>query len=230
MILTLLPVAIVIFLIVVIAAILMKGKKFVTIKFTYWLLLIYFGILFISITAAGLVIGDTPRVKEVVSEHDIKEKSIELEKQLSTGKYSDINANHILKHSSFEYRQESLKLMMNGNFVPRVFIEKKDQDDDMIDAYAYTSGLYINGVDFTEQIIAPKFDLMNDQLEIHSTVDQKEINLSMMKNEFTITQFSGSSSVFDPIEYNEPIIYLRLPKSLVLENEKDLYFLQYVNE
>ncbi|WP_338452980.1 hypothetical protein R4Z09_14580 [Niallia oryzisoli] len=230
MILTILPVAIIIFLIVVIAAIIMKGKKFVTIKFTYWLLLIYCGILFISIAAAGFVIGDTHRVKEVVSEHDIKEKSIELDKQLSTGRYAEIHDDYLLKHSSFDYHQESLKLVMNGNSVPRVFIEKKDQDDGMIDAYAYTSGLYISRVDFTEQIIAPKFELLNDQLEINSNAAQKEINLSMMKNEFTITQFTGSSSFFDPIEYNEPIIYLRIPKNLSIEDEKDLYFLQYVNE
>ncbi|KAA9019482.1 hypothetical protein [Niallia endozanthoxylica] len=231
MMLSILPVAIVVFIVVIIIAIIMKGKKFVTIKFTYWLLLIYIGVLIISLVAASFVMGDSTKVREIVLEKDIRENRLELEKQLSSGSFEQIDANYLLKQSSFEYHQPSMKMMINGHFAPRIFIEKKEQDDGVIDAYAFSSGLYIDGVNFTERITLPTFSLNNNQFEISLPDNHEGINISMIKNEFTITQFiGGAASFFNPIEHNESIIYLRLPKSLTIQTEQNSYFLEYVNE
>ncbi len=231
MMLTILPVAIVVFIAVFIIAIIMKGKKFVTIKFTYWLLLTYIGALIISLAIASFVMCDSTKAREILLEKDIRESRVELEQRLSSGSFEQIDANYLLKQSSFEYHQPSMQLMVNDHFISRIFIEKKEQDDGVIDAYVFSSGLYINGVNFTERIKPPTFSLNNNQFEIYPPSNHEEINISMMKNEFTISQFiGGGASFFDPIEHHESMIYLRLPKSLTIQNEEDSYFLEYVHE
>ncbi|WP_394232073.1 hypothetical protein [Niallia oryzisoli] len=231
MMLTILPAAIVFFLILIIAAIVIKGKKPVTLKFTYRLLLTYFIVLCISAATAAFVMGDSTGVKKIVSEENISKNVKDLEKQLNSGRYAEIPRESLIKHSSFDYHQPSIQVRINEYFNPRIFIDKKELDDGVIDVYAYTSGLYISGADFTNQIKAPTFSIMNDQLEINPPDNQQEINVSMIKNEFTITQFiGGGTTLFEPIEHNETMILIRIPKNLTIQDEENMYFLQYINK
>ncbi|WP_071395000.1 hypothetical protein [Bacillus tuaregi] len=231
MMLTILPIAILLIIIAIIVAIILKGKKLVSIKFTYWLLLVYTVVLALATIAVVFVMSDSQVVTEV-SEESMRESRVKLEKQLSTGKVDEIDRKHLLKHSSFDYSRPTINLRMNGAVMPKLLIERKTVNDGAIDAYAYTGGLYINGMDFTDRLTAPTFQLSNDQFEIYPPAYDNGINLSMMKSEFTITQFTGEgSSFFDPIEHQVPIIYLRIPKNLVIEDEQELeYLLQYVKK
>ena len=63
------------------------------------------------------------------------------------------------------------------------------------------------------------FGLKGDTLTIYHP-GQQNINISMVKNEFTINQFKGKS-IFknESIGYGEQFIYLRIPKDIKIGKE-----------
>ena len=196
------------------------SRKFVTLKITHWLLLVYTGVLVVSMIASPFVIDVKGKQILQISEDESEKVKQDFYAKISKGKIDEISNRGLLKHSSFEFHQPSLKINFTGIETPLIYIEKTKTADQRIEAYAFVTGLFINGVDFTEKIQPPRFIVSDTDgsITIHNE-EHQTINVSLLKNEFTITQFLGGAKMFSLIKHDAPVIYLKVPKDLEITSE-----------
>ncbi|WNS75856.1 hypothetical protein RRV45_02145 [Bacillus sp. DTU_2020_1000418_1_SI_GHA_SEK_038] len=106
-------------------------------------------------------------------------------------------------------------------------MERKDDDDGVIEARVYTDGMIVGGFDFSNKITPVNFRLNDDTLNINYPSHQI-INISVARKEFTINQFTGQHPINDVIGDGVLAVYLIIPKSLQLQSPNADF--QYVNE
>lgn len=207
---------------------LISKRNFFTVKITHWMLLIYVGVLLISIIVTPLMAKNHHAQQKHLIEREIEQNKHLFYEQLRLGKLSAIDDHHLLKYSSFEYDRPTLTLQYTGVEIPQIFIERKATNNPMIETYSMISGLYIDGIDFSHQLGPHKFDLFEDTLTIYSS-EKDIIEIAMIKNEFPITQFLGGGIFSQTIQLDEPIIYLVIPQDLEIINGSDLSF-EYIKK
>jgi len=192
-------------------------RKFVTLKVTHWLLIIYVGVLLLSMIAANIMKNQTPISVERFSKEEILRNYGEFTEALNNGEIEQLKANHLLKLSSFEYDQPMLDVLSTGIGAVTIYVERKDIDDGTIEAYAFQSGLYINGLDFSEKMVPPNFSLYSNKFEV--IIPHENIDVSIIKNEFTVTQFFGGGVMFEGLDQGDYVVYLQVPKSLKVSSD-----------
>ncbi|MBU8879951.1 hypothetical protein BGM26_13280 [Bacillus sp. FJAT-29790] len=223
---TLLPLALIISLIIFLTA--KSRRKFVTVKITHWLLMIYVGVLLISMVAAPFMTEGVLISREKVQEKDIDTVSNDLYNSLSEGKLDEIDRKYLLSENSFDYQNPTLKVFSHYDYGLQVFVERKTSDDGKIEAYYYTGNLIINGMDFSDKLEPSRFQMNGNTFTIWPP-EETHIKISMIKKEFTITQFNGEPGIGNMVSHAPSIAYLRIPKNLELIDESDIS-LQYVGE
>ncbi|MBS4192665.1 hypothetical protein KHA94_21220 [Bacillus sp. FJAT-49705] len=220
----LLVTAILIILVIVIS--LNSKRKFVTVKITHWLLIIYVGVLLLSFPFASLLTNDSMTSREKVGDLEEDQDWTRFYTALGEGKLEQLKSWQLINEKSYDYSNQSLKVEITGPVSP-VYVERKDRDDGKIEALVYTNGLIVSGYDFSDKLVPINFRLENDTFSVLHP-EHQSINLSIVRNEFTINQFTGQQAINDVSRVGNMEVYLKVPKSLQL-NGTNVDF-QYVKE
>lgn len=214
-----------------------SNKKRLTVKVTHWLFIVYVTVLLIASFTAPFFINQKLTYKEWHSKAEIEDSWVNYNKVLEEGQINRIK--HVLKSSSFEYDEPTLELNFDQmDYSRHVYVERKDSDDNNIEVRILASGVYINGFDFTDQIKPPTFSLHGNTLSMARTLNDEQfspdyssmydINVAIVKNEFSVTQFSEDGvKIFDSMDNGGTDIYLKIPLHLEITNEAD-YEINYV--
>jgi hypothetical protein len=198
-------------------------KRYVSIKITHWLLVIYGAILLASL----ILVAFTKPLE--VGKINATQENIDLYEIMHNGEISKLGKNHLIDAQSFEYKGENITLTSpNGENNSTVFVERKTEDDGRIDVHFYGSGLYMEGINLTEKIILPSLRMEEGTLSIIHPGFQ-EINIAVVKDEFTINQFTGERDRDQGIHFDGPIIYLQIPQHLEIKKDEYMH-LQFVGE
>lgn len=199
-----------------------KLRKFFTVKITHFLLIIYLGVLLLSAAAPFMADLDyTERVSE--SEAKINQEEDRIYQALKGGEIEKIDNKYLVDKQSFNlYQKSTLQVKSNGSDNPQIFVEKKPNEDGKIEAYVYTNRLSINGLDFTIELGKPfNYELTDNILTIHPS-EQRNINVSIFKKEFTKQQIIGERIGINHRIDGIPALYLRIPANVEIIGEIDL--------
>lgn len=197
------------------------GKKYMTIKVTHWILFIYMGVLVLATLLAPLIVKDSASIENAAQGMTDKQFSGFYEK-LNTGNLSEIDSKFLIKEMTFKnYNDQQLTIETNTMNEPQIFVEKKQNSDATIEVFVYSSGLVVDGLDFSNRIKPFQFELIGNQLLIQQIY--QELNVAIVGNSFPVRQFTGQS-LFDHhySSSGDSVIYLKVPKDLEM-NEDNIY-------
>ncbi|TKC14870.1 hypothetical protein [Robertmurraya kyonggiensis] len=204
--------------IVIMIAVLILSLKFrlkMNVKITHWLLIVYVGVLLLSLCISFFMKSEEPA--EMVEE---KQKT-DLYEAIYSGEISKIDTPYLLDKNSFDYSGESLSITSaNAEVGTTIFIERKSVDDNMIEAHIYGSFSHMNGMDFSEKIVPPRVKISEQYMSIIYPGSQV-IKLALMKNVFAVNQITGDKMV-NGVTIDGPIVYLRIPQSLEVKAGSEL--------
>ncbi|SDG11256.1 hypothetical protein [Desulfosporosinus hippei] len=139
----------------------------------------------------------------------------------------------IYKNSSHTFNADSNHLSVNiqaSTGSRHVFIERKAVDDGQIGVSSYATAQYIGDVNFTKLISPPTFTLQNGTLSLKPPGHQI-LNFKQLNADFTINQFSNRNYAIHELSTNfgEQIVYIRVPKSLVIDKGQHTDQIQMVD-
>jgi hypothetical protein len=103
-------------------------------------------------------------------------------------------------------------------------VERKNTNDDKIEAVAYRTRSSMNDMDISKLINPIRVKLVGNLLTLQAP-KQAKLKLSMFNNVFAVTQFSSEASLFkhhSSFYDGQSILYMRIPKDLELINKSDL--------
>jgi hypothetical protein len=186
-----------------------SARKYVTVKITHWLLIIYTGTLLLAIAISPMIlIYGMPEIEN--------KQKVNMFEALMKGETEKVP---LLAEDSFAYERQSLSIHrpVGIDEGTPIFIERKTNDDRKIDAYVFASGMEVNGYDFSKRLLPNEVSITDDTLTILPPTQQK-IDIAMVKKEFTINQFTGKKDNENRIIGHEGrAVYLRIPKGLKIE-------------
>lgn len=194
-----------------------KRKKFVTVKITHWLLVIYVGVLLFSMAAAPFVADGKLHARETVSEKELSQADNQLHQALRRGKIEDIDERYLVNQKNFDnYQGKTLEIDTIYGDVPELYVERKQVDDGKIEVFCYASELTIDSIDFTDMAGEPLSYVLENNILTIKPPKEREVNVSIVKNEFTMNQFTEAREKGSHIIVNSPYLYMRIPKTLEL--------------
>lgn len=120
----------------------------------------------------------------------------------------------VLKNLSFTLEENKIIGLIGRNEVGKITLLK------------IISG-FINGFDFSPHIKPVNFHMNDDTLNI-TYPDHQKINISVVRKEFTINQFTGQNPINEMNGDGQLAVYLIIPKSLQLHSENAQF--QYVRD
>ncbi len=121
-----------------------------------------------------------------------------------------------------DYHQHVLNLSLkNGDSLdPMIVIEKKPVNDHKIEGTFYQTPSIINGMDVSKSMPAPNLEWSQDTLTFTSI--KKTINLTLIKKEFPIEQFTGKTPSGHNGSFGMQVLYMRVPKDLKIISSKSV--------
>lgn len=194
---------------------LFKGNsKYFSAKITHWLLMVYTVVLLLS-----LVVVSFMKIEEPAASGG---QWVDIYEAASNGGVSELDPDNILVEKSFELTGEELQIAaVYAQQETNVFVESKESIEGMVKVMVLGNGPYINGMDLSKEFIPPSIRLEKNVLSINYPEFQ-EINAAVIKKEFTINQFMGTSIFHDWIEFQPPIIYIEVPANLKLQPNPEI--------
>ena len=203
-----------------------KKSRLVTVKITHLLLMIYGAVLLLSMFLVTFIADNPALGREKVENWKEERNWSNLYNTLHEGKIDQLESRNLLYEKTINYGEQSLVLQTNDGSGSNIFVERKDVDDGKIEVFVFTSGLIVAGYDFSDKLIPYQFQLDGETLKVLNP--QNRIEISIMREEFTINQFTGQRPIND-VSSMELEVYLKIPKSLQL-NDGGNVFIQYVNQ
>lgn len=204
------------------------GKKYLTIKITHWLLLIYVGVLVLASIAVPLFAEEHDQMVDYMdSEDGVNDPFSELFSKLSDGQLAEIDPAYLQEKMSFdEYPNNSIKIVSNTNNGPQIFVERVEKDESTIEVAIYSTGLVVDGLDFSSLLKPSQVELTESNLTINSIY--QEFNFAIAGNGYPIRQFTGES-MFEHHSFRsgDSFVYLRIPSDVEIEGNVD--FLEFIN-
>ena len=228
------PILIILFIVIIISFFIaksMKGSVNKKGKYLYgnrvrWIFGVYISLLLIC----GIVVTVTPDK----GTSDLKTANIkELEKErialinaATAGNIETIDSNYIDKKWDLDYPDQKLNVAVeNGEFLStQIFVERKNTNDDKIEAVSYKTRSSVNEMDITKLTNPLRLKLAGKTLSLMNPKKAK-LEFSMFNNVFAVNQFTGEDSLFahqSSFFDGESILYMRIPKDLELINKSDL--------
>ncbi|MED4205796.1 hypothetical protein [Neobacillus mesonae] len=148
------------------------------------------------------------------------------------GDTAKLDSKYLSKEWKFDFQGRQLKMTSYGdNFYNiTVIVERKDQNDGVIEASFYKTGADLNGLDISKFVHPPQLRLMDGELIISNSPKNK-LKFAQFENPFPSKQFTGGSIFGHESNSSEgtSILYMKIPKNLTL-NETDNINLEYVGE
>lgn len=147
------------------------------------------------------------------------------------GKFATIESDLIEKKWNLAYHEPKLNLTTGTDqyFGAQIYVERKNTNDDKIEAIVYRTRSSMNDMDISKLINPIRLKLAGNLLTLQNP-KQVKLKFSMFNNVFAVTQFTGEDSLF---EHNssfydgQSILYMRIPKDLELIDKSHLS-IQYV--
>ncbi|ATW28099.1 hypothetical protein [Candidatus Formimonas warabiya] len=130
---------------------------------------------------------------------------------------------HLLGKKNIIYTGKELELVSpHGNDLNlQIIVERKDEQDDTIEAFCYAGKNLLNNMDFSERIKSPQMELSGKKLQIKKP-DPYEIRLSRFEKDFTVTQFLDQSSRYldhgPSMMWQQSVLYLRIPSDVQIKD------------
>ena len=223
----LLPIAIILLIVGFVYFMNKVGNKFITIKITHWLLIIYIGVLLLS-TAIIPFISDERMERDTKEQVDIDKEMNELDKKLREGKLDQIDDQYFLEKNIFtDYKNQTLRIVSRSEYGPQIFVKRQKINNSTIESFTYVNGFYIGGDDFSDKLIPYKLELSEDTLTI--TPKEQNIRLSISTASFPVRQFTGESIFNHTSSSGDQVLYLTIPSDLQLQADEGI-MLEYVGE
>lgn len=204
-------------------------------KFTYWLLLVYFIVLLLSAVIVSFIGDKSFEMTDYVSiqNNNEDEAEEELYDALHQGNLDKIDPHFLTYKDRYKYERSSLDIDLNieENQYISVYVERKETNDNEIEAYIFGNTLLVDGYSFSEKIVPPKISLKDDTLSIEP-LEHQEVDIWIGKKEFTVNQFKNVARESQSYtNYIDPNIYLRIPKDLQIHTRgMDKEDINFVNK
>ncbi|NEU30692.1 hypothetical protein GN156_07845 [bacterium LRH843] len=141
--------------------------------------------------------------------------------------------NAMSDRSEWDYQEDQLTITAATNeyIIYPIVIERKETNDNRIEAIFYKGQSRVGEIDFTDQIHPPHMSLAEQTLTI---ADPPFVDLSftMFTKEFTITQFTEENGSFfeSPWIIGDRLLYLRIPKDVEVIHEDQYLDIQYARK
>jgi len=190
-------------------------------KRTYWMLGGYLMILLIA-TVAYLSI---PKEEQVYSEQVVPDNPFFLVDLVYGGKSLDEAEMYIQKQWKLPYDQHELQIVLQNNddidFDALISVERKVEDDGIVEITHYKTPIIVEGVDITEFMDPVEVELSSTGLEIIG-LERVEIKLNAYRNDFPVRQFTEENWWLD-MEHasGRHVLSLRIPSSLQITHVDD---------
>ncbi|MBY0095568.1 hypothetical protein [Mesobacillus maritimus] len=206
------------------------GKKYLTIKITHWLLLVYVGVLVLASVTVPLFAQEHGNIKSVQEKDDHDEMNdpySQLYSKLSNGEVAEIDSSYLQEERNFEhYSNKSISIVPNTINGPQVFVERKEKADATIEVAIYSTGLVVDELDFSSLLKPSEVELTDNILTINSIY--QEFNFAIAGNGYPVRQFTGET-MFEHHSFRsgDSFVYLRIPSGIEIEGNIDA--LQLIN-
>lgn len=231
---TLLPLTILLVLLGLIILLMMwskrGNKKYLSTKRIHWILGSYLTILLVA-TVIYVII---PKEDRVHSEHITKTNIPHLADLVYEGKSLDAAQMYMKNRWEFEYEQNQLEIFGHyeeySDFNVLISIERKEEDDGIVEVAHYQTPIIMEGLDVTKFIDPIQFDLTSAGLEI-SGQKRIDVRLRTYRNDFSVRQFTGENWWQD-LDYifDREVLSLRIPKSMQVIDANGYFDIHYVQE
>jgi hypothetical protein len=207
--------AVLIILFFIFAFMLKVWRKYVTVKITHWLLMIYTVILIIAMAVTPFISTDFPARAE-----ENEDSWLDLYKDLHFGSFDRVNPEYIVQSEVFDYDQPTIRISSNREEDgTHIYVERKDTSDGKIEGYVYNTGFNINGYQFTDILEPIHLELNYDTLEMNHPANQ-DVTIAITEKEFPITQFNGQKRTnVTTMGPDNQAIYLRIPANVEISNK-----------
>ena len=204
------------------------GKKFFTVKFTHWMLGIYLIVLLVA-TAIVPFMSETKGIVEKATQQEQDEILNELYTHLHDGEIESIRDQYLAIEQTFEHDLKNplhIQSALN-DFGISVFIEKKQESDNTIEAFVYRSALTYNELDFSDILEPYKLEKTDNSLDILAPI--QDIHVSIIGPTFPVRQLTEQSIISHSSSGAEGLVYLRVPSEIKITNDENV-FLNFVKK
>jgi hypothetical protein len=212
---TFIPPFVLLILVFLLAYMLKSWKRYVTVKITHWLLIIYLGILFIAMAITPFISTDFP-----VQAEGKDESWLDIYKVLHNGAFEQVDSDYIAQSEVFDYDYPTIRISSDREEDSTlIYVERKDTNDGKIEAFVYNTGFNINGYQFTDILAPIHLELNYDILEINHP-DIQNITIAIVEKEFAINQFGEQKRTnVTTMGPDNQAIYLLIPADVEISNE-----------
>lgn len=221
-------------LILLLSAYFLRTKKSFTIqvnkKWTYISFGLYIGVLLIALIAAEVLSKNTVNPSmEAFSENEF----YLVDELIREGNLESVDTSLIIdKRTHAIGNTLSLKWQSNEmNFQSSILIERKTQNDGMIEETLLKPRLMVNELDYSDQMkyTLPKW---NDNEVTFTTPPPTKIEVISYGDAFLLNQFSERAPLgnrFQSSTSSQVTVHLLVPKDLIINTDDNLY-IEYINE
>jgi hypothetical protein len=150
---------------------------------------------------------------------------------VAEGRINELDTIKVRENWNFEYASEQLEISVSEDVYTWVVIERKNENDGLIEVNHFQAKNYVDGMEMTNIKNNYQVTLEGETLRIIPPKPY-EVKISAFKPDFVLTQFqekgkNGTTDFMsvDPEGYQ--VIYLRVPKELELTGAT---YLQFVGE
>lgn len=202
--------------------------RFMSLKFTYWLLFLY-AVLLLAATAAAPFVTTVVDAEKKAGQGDHHEIVDDLHKKLASGRVAEIDPKYVMKESYYdEFTADTLNIDVgSGIESSQIFVETKEENDRKIEFYIYGRELTVDNIDFSEKLEPYRSELAGDTLYI--TPFQQKITISIASDSFPVRQRTGEPFMNHSFSTGGQILYLRVPADVKVKAGENVY-LEYVND
>lgn len=205
----------------------LKNKRYVK------MLLMGYGILLIASVFVYEVLPTNDKEPDFSrSSEDWLDKEVgRIDDAIFNGRTEEVDPRFIMKEWKWKYSGKELGVEEQDWFDGMVIVERKDDNDGIIDGTYYANSV-VGGIDLTNEYQPREVTLEKQTLYLKGQWEEKEMKFAIFEKEFVITQFTGERKGgmnfggFMEINY----LYLKIPKDLKIIPENDEVFIHYVGE
>ncbi|WP_066069100.1 hypothetical protein [Neobacillus soli] len=166
-----------------------------------------------------------------VNTEKLNKESTDLYDAAVAGRIDTVDSKYIDKKWDLSFEDQKLNIAVENDeyFYTQIFVDRKNSNDDKIEAIFYKTRASANGMDITKLTHPIRLELAGNTLFLKNPKKVK-LEFTTFNNVFTVNQFTGEDSLFShhsEFSGGQSILYLRIPKDLQLIDKSNLN-LEYV--
>lgn len=186
---------------------------------------IYVGILLVATIVFYFIPSSSSQIDSAVmpNEEEYDREYQVFYDALYAGNVDDIDPAYLEEHQAYTFDGEQLLIEMDAG--QTIVIERTTNNDDKIEVFLYKTKTYIENRDVTDRVSHMTFDLAGETLYVKKP-EEVSIKLTILQDEFPITQFNGEDQVNDHYSSSyigDVALYLRIPKDIQLVTDSEDY-------